>query len=137
LRKFIKKIRLKRISLHAILGIVGIIFLAVTFYRIVDNPLIYKSIHDKYLTTKNKIVHYNDPTRVVVINVSGMTCKSCETKVQKMLEIVDGVKSATVDHKQGVANVTISSKIDVQSIVDAIGKAGYSATLRPKSVAEK
>ena len=111
MRKFIKTIRLKRISLHAILGIVGILFLAVTFYRIVDNPLIYKSIQEKFLTTKNKIVHYKDST-LVVINVSGMACKNCETKVQKMLEIVDGVKSATVDHKHGVDNVTISGKID-------------------------
>ncbi len=61
-----------------------------------------------------------------VVKIKGMVCTACETKVQKALMKVEGVKSATVDHKTGEAKVVLASdKVDLKKINAAITEAGF------------
>jgi len=61
----------------------------------------------------------------VKLNVTGMMCDSCQSKVKSSLEKVDGVKSANVDWNKGTALVTLA-KADVKGdeLVKAVKSAG-------------
>lgn len=61
-----------------------------------------------------------------VVKIKGMVCTACEAKVQKALLKVEGVKSATVDHKTGEAKVVfVSDKVDLKKINTAVTEAGF------------
>ncbi len=70
------------------------------------------------------------------LKVSGMTCSGCAGIVKKGLQKVEGVKTATVDHKTGDVQVEYdSSKTNPDKIVDAFNKAnpGFRAEVpKPK-----
>ena len=61
----------------------------------------------------------------VKLNVTGMMCDSCQSKVKSSLEKVEGVKSADVDWNKGTALVTLA-KADVKNeeLVKAVKSAG-------------
>lgn len=64
----------------------------------------------------------------ITIPVSGMTCASCVTRVQKALESEPGVATASVNLM--LRNATVSfdaSQTDAQHLVEAIRKTGYEA----------
>lgn len=61
------------------------------------------------------------------IKIDGMSCNHCKQAVEKALSKVPGVKSFSVDLDQGQA--LVSGNPDTQSVIDAINKIGYRATL--------
>ena len=69
------------------------------------------------------------------LSVGGMVCAGCAASAQSKLSQVAGVKNATVDFASGVASVD-GRGINVSSIVDAVRRAGFDATLHaPKTAA--
>ena len=69
------------------------------------------------------------------LSVGGMVCAGCAASAQSKLSQVAGVENATVDFASGVASVE-GREIKVASIVDAVQRAGFDATLHaPKSAA--
>ena len=69
------------------------------------------------------------------LSVGGMVCAGCAASAQSKLSQVAGVENATVDFASGVASVE-GREIKVSSIVDAVRRAGFDATLHaPKSAA--
>ncbi len=69
------------------------------------------------------------------LSVGGMVCAGCAASAQSKLSQVAGVENATVDFASGVASVE-GREIKVSSIVDAVQRAGFDATLHaPKSAA--
>lgn len=64
--------------------------------------------------------------------ISGMTCASCVSHVEKALLSVDGVKSANVNLATEEARVA-SNGSSVHALVSAVDKAGYIATLDDES----
>ena len=65
----------------------------------------------------------------VKLEVQGMTCDSCAVHIEKALESVPGVLSATVSHwTAGEATVTTKGRIVEDRLLSAVKAAGYAAT---------
>lgn len=63
-------------------------------------------------------------------NVSGMTCASCQSHVEKAVRKLDGVSDVYVNLLQNNMDVTFDEKIcSISKIEEAVEKAGYKATL--------
>lgn len=69
------------------------------------------------------------------LDVSGMTCGSCASKVQTALLGIEGVKAATVDVTTGKAEVTYdAAKTSPDKLAAAITAGGhYTAKVHPNS----
>ncbi|AKF44268.1 Cation transport ATPase [Pseudomonas syringae pv. syringae B301D] len=61
--------------------------------------------------------------------ISGMTCASCAGRVERALAKVPGVNSVTVNLANERAHVDTAAHTDPQTLIDAVSRAGYSATL--------
>lgn len=68
-----------------------------------------------------------DKTKMVTLNVSGMTCESCAGTVEKALKKVSGVKEVKVDLKNNKAIVTLASATTSATLIKAVSDAGFSA----------
>jgi len=64
--------------------------------------------------------------------ISGMTCASCVSHVEKALMSVDGVASANVNLATDEARVEVNGS-SVQALIAAVDRAGYAATLDDES----
>ena len=64
------------------------------------------------------------------LNVEGMTCAACSARIEKVLNKLDGVNSATVNLMAKKATVDYDeSKISVDDFIHSIEKAGFSVPL--------
>ena len=63
------------------------------------------------------------------LNIDGMTCASCVTRVEKALSRVPGVQSASVNLATEQAQVTTGQAIDPAQLLAAVQCAGYEASL--------
>jgi Cu+-exporting ATPase len=61
--------------------------------------------------------------------ITGMTCASCAGRVERALRKVPGVTSASVNLANERARVEVADPIDPQSLIAAVDKAGYGASL--------
>lgn len=69
-----------------------------------------------------------DKAKVVSLNISGMTCQSCVSTVEKALKSVQGVKVVKVDLKNNKATVTLASaKTTTAVLIKAVSDAGFTA----------
>lgn len=68
-------------------------------------------------------------TRVVELDIEGMTCASCVNRVEKKLGKLDGV-AATVNLPLESAYVTAPAGITDEQLVDTVNAAGYKASVR-------
>jgi P-type Cu+ transporter len=66
---------------------------------------------------------------VTVLTVKGMTCASCQIHVQKALEAVPGVASASVNLMAHTAQITSASPVDADALITAVRNSGYDASL--------
>ena len=62
------------------------------------------------------------------LTVTGMMCKHCEAHVRSALEALDGVKSASADHKTGTVSLKLSAPVEEFAIKKAVEEAGYQVT---------
>ena len=70
--------------------------------------------------TKKEITDMNKTVRI-----GGMMCAHCEAHVKSALEAVDGVRSASANHTEGVAVIECESEVSDAAIRSAIENAGY------------
>ncbi|WP_248963815.1 heavy metal translocating P-type ATPase [Sphaerisporangium perillae] len=69
-------------------------------------------------------------TASCTLDIGGMTCASCVRRVERALTAVEGVEVAEVNLATEVAAVTYDpARVSVETLTDAVGKAGYTATL--------
>ncbi|MCZ2900523.1 heavy metal translocating P-type ATPase [Burkholderia thailandensis] len=61
--------------------------------------------------------------------VEGMHCGGCTSRVEQALARVPGVTGAAADLAAGTATVDAASAIDAARLIDALGAAGYRATV--------
>jgi Cu+-exporting ATPase len=59
--------------------------------------------------------------------ISGMTCDGCARSVQKVIEKVPGVAKANVSLANNRADVTTTTPVQPEEIIQAIRNAGYDA----------
>ncbi|MEQ1943368.1 heavy metal translocating P-type ATPase [Mesorhizobium sp. VNQ89] len=66
----------------------------------------------------------------VSLDISGMTCAACSSRVAKALSRVDGVSDAQVNLALERANIELTDAVTLDALIAAVEKAGYGATLR-------
>jgi Cu+-exporting ATPase len=69
-------------------------------------------------------------TRVIDLDIEGMTCASCVGRVERKLGKLDGVQAA-VNLPLESARVTVPDDITDQQILDTVNATGYRARLKP------
>nr|WP_294557272.1 heavy metal translocating P-type ATPase [uncultured Rhodopila sp.] len=73
------------------------------------------------------------PTQTIDLAITGMTCASCVSRVEKVLARVPGVQAAAVNLATERARVTAHHP-DLQALIAAIQKAGFTAAeIRPEA----
>ena len=59
------------------------------------------------------------------LNIEGMMCVHCESRVKKALEAVAGVSGAEVSHEKGTAVVTLSAAVADDVLKKAVEEQEY------------
>ncbi|MGU9854383.1 heavy metal translocating P-type ATPase [Pseudomonas koreensis] len=72
---------------------------------------------------------YSVPQQTVELSIDGMTCASCVGRIERALNKVPGVKSVSVNLANERAHLEWLGQVDIQSLLDAVSKAGYSASV--------
>jgi Cu+-exporting ATPase len=71
----------------------------------------------------------------IILPIKGMTCASCVRRVEKAIQAVDGVLTATVNLATEKATLDYeSSKTNTKEIVEAVEEAGYSVPLEEVTI---
>ncbi len=74
-------------------------------------------------------VEKHPKTKDVTLNVKGMTCGGCESKVKKVLSACKGVSDVKVSHKEGKAELHLEDgKASVDDLIKAVKNLGYKVT---------
>ena len=82
----------------------------------------------------NSQVADNTPSKVVSLEVSGMTCGGCEINVNRTLKKIAGVKDVKSSYKEGSATVTINpEKVQEEQLIQALDDIGYSRKKKDES----
>ena len=68
----------------------------------------------------------SDEPRLVELDLAGMTCAACASRIERRLNKIDGV-IATVNYATERAAVEIDSELTVEEIVEAVKSTGYQA----------
>src|SRR5690606_9213938 len=69
--------------------------------------------------------HARSAAATIDLSVEGMTCASCVGRVERALKTVPGVADAIVN--LATERATVHGRTDADTLVAAIGKAGYEA----------
>ncbi|MDQ3203419.1 MAG: heavy metal translocating P-type ATPase [Pseudomonadota bacterium] len=72
---------------------------------------------------------YSVPRQSLELSIEGMTCASCVGRVERALAKVSGVKSVSVNLANERAHLELLGQIDPQTLIAAVTKAGYSASV--------
>ncbi|MCP1474289.1 Cu+-exporting ATPase [Pseudomonas sp. EB276 TE3739] len=72
---------------------------------------------------------YSVPRQTVELSIDGMTCASCVGRVERALSKVAGVNSVSVNLANERAHIELLGQVDAQTLLDAVSKAGYSASV--------
>ncbi|WP_223466406.1 heavy metal translocating P-type ATPase [Pseudomonas sp. GL-RE-26] len=72
---------------------------------------------------------YSVPQQRLELSIDGMTCASCFGRVERALGKVAGVKSVSVNLANERAHLELLGQIDPQTLIAAVAKAGYSASV--------
>ncbi len=59
------------------------------------------------------------------VKIKGMSCRHCVMAVTKALGGVEGVRGVKVDLEKGEATFEEEKTVDMQTIKDVVGKAGF------------
>jgi Cu+-exporting ATPase len=70
--------------------------------------------------------------QTIELDVQGMTCASCATRIEKKLNRLEGV-NATVNYATEKATVHAGKETTAQTLIETIEKTGYHATLPTES----
>ncbi len=101
----------------------GTVFIAVMFAFALSVSVIQASC------TVCENVDKHPKTKDVTLNVKGMTCGGCESKVKNVLSALNGVSDVKVSHKDGKAELHLEEgKASVDDLIKAVKKLGYKVT---------
>ncbi|WP_203363794.1 heavy metal translocating P-type ATPase [Bacillus sp. REN10] len=85
-------------------------------------------VSPKEIAEKIEKMGYSVRTEKVELDVFGMTCAACSTRIEKVLNKMDGVKTAVVNLTAETASIEFEPGItSVASLVERIEKLGYEA----------
>ena len=73
-------------------------------------------------------------TQPIALTIRGMTCAACQIHVQRALQAVPGVESATVNLMAHTAQVVGPSSLNTEALITAVQNSGYQASLPTPSM---
>jgi len=74
----------------------------------------------------------------VHLDIDGMTCASCATRVEKKLSRLEGVEGSSVNYATEEATVVYDpEQVEVDDLLGAVSAAGYSAHVHGGAVRER
>src|SRR5581483_9175350 len=76
------------------------------------------------------------PAGHVVLDISGMTCAACASRVENALGKVPGVAKAEVNLALERADIAVGAALP-KALVEAVERAGYGAHVRGGSTADR
>ncbi|MGN7308640.1 heavy metal translocating P-type ATPase [Bacillus subtilis] len=80
---------------------------------------------------------YSVPSREIDLNIEGMTCASCVSRIEKVVGKVDGVESVNVNLASEKAHVSyVPGVVHETALIRAVEKAGYHAKLASETGVE-
>ncbi len=86
------------------------------------------------ITKKIENIGYGVLTEKVELDVFGMTCAACSTRIEKVLNKQEGVNAASVNLTTETASIEYSpGLIDLKTFIDKIKKLGYDAQLKAET----
>ena len=56
----------------------------------------------------------------IELKVEGMTCESCEKRIQNVLKDIDGVENAKASHRDKNVKITLNKDIDINTLKETI-----------------
>ncbi len=59
------------------------------------------------------------------LTIDGMTCGGCSGRVTRVLETMDGVERAEIDHVEGTGVVTTASTVTMDMVLEAVQGTGF------------
>ena len=59
------------------------------------------------------------------VTIEGMSCGHCAMRVKDVLEQVEGVSAAKVNHKKGTAVISLDHDVAVDTLKAAVDETGY------------
>lgn len=72
------------------------------------------------------------------LKIEGMTCAACSSRIERVLQKMDGVKSSSVNLASEEATVVFDKDhVDVQKLIEAVRKAGYDAFIEEEIASDK
>lgn len=92
---------------------------------------IHDASHDKKIKTNLSGINISGETKTEekamtkTVKIEGMMCEHCEARVKKTLEAIDGIESATADHSNDRAVITLSKDVSDDVIKNAIEAQDY------------
>ena len=70
------------------------------------------------------------PGTHVALQVGGMSCGACSTKIMTALKAIDGVNAVSVDHETGLAQIAFDEKkTKSKHLIAAIEKLSFTAAV--------
>ena len=99
---------------------VGAAAMSLSSFTVCMNALrlnLFKDVENKY---NNK-----EDVMTKTVKIEGMMCEHCEARVKKTLEALEGIESATANHKEDVAVIELSKDVDEEVIKKAIEDQDY------------
>ncbi|MGO4367099.1 heavy metal translocating P-type ATPase [Pseudomonas sp. PAB10] len=72
---------------------------------------------------------YSVPAHSLELSIGGMTCASCVGRVERALNKIAGVNSVSVNLANERAHLELLTQINPQILIDAVSKAGYTASV--------
>ncbi|KQY11278.1 heavy metal translocating P-type ATPase [Rhizobium sp. Root482] len=74
------------------------------------------------------------PHETIVMPIEGMNCASCVSRVEKAVAAVSGVASVAVNLATGKATIGLERGVPMQPLLQAVEKAGYTATIETREL---
>uniref|UniRef100_UPI00404794D0 mercury(II) reductase n=1 Tax=Mariniflexile sp. TaxID=1979402 RepID=UPI00404794D0 len=63
--------------------------------------------------------------KTIHLNIDGMTCSGCSSRIEKEINAKEGVLSSAVNHETGIGEFSIdTNKMDKEKLIDAVNKIG-------------
>jgi Cu+-exporting ATPase len=104
--------------------------------QVAEVNLASESAHVTYDRARTDVAHlaqaitragYSVPPAQIDLQIDGMTCAACVSRVEKALNSVSGVTAASVNLANSRARVSASAGVDSAALIAAVTRAGYGA----------
>ncbi len=94
-----------------------------------------EKLSEDAIAKKIESLGYGVVTEQIDLNVSGMTCAACSSRIEKVLNKMDGITQANVNLALEQASIKYNpEKLNVNEIVQKIEKIGYGAEVKEDQV---